>query len=111
MSPGRPLNKLDELLDILHETQGDIIGRRLEIALCIDPYDRLGIGSAEMHPIVVEFDLQAIFGIDGVILVFLFDLVQDRGYINAFPQFDLILGYEVIRVPGPEGPDPVLMMG
>ena len=63
-----------------------------------------------MHPVIVEFYLQPVFGIDGMILIFRFDLVEDGRHIDSLPQLDLVLGDKIIRILGPEGLHPVLMM-
>jgi hypothetical protein len=89
---------LDELLNILHKTQGDIVGRSLEIAFGIDPDNGLCVGCTQMHPIIIEFYLQSIIGIDGMILILSFDLIKDGIDIDPILQLDLILGNKIIRI-------------
>src|SRR5258708_2677302 len=100
----------DELLDVLHEPQRYIIGRGLEITLGIDPDNGLCIGSAEMYPVIIKLYFQAILRIDGMIFIFLFDPVKDSRDIDTFFQLDLVLGNEIIRIPGPERADPIFMV-
>ena len=56
-----------------------------------------------MHPVAVEFYLEAIFCIDGIILVFFPDLFKNGCYINPIFQLDLVLGNKIIGVISAEG--------
>ncbi len=60
---------LTEFPDILHQSYCNIISGGFEIALCIDPDDRLCIGCPQVHPVVIEFYLQPIFGIHRLLFI------------------------------------------
>src|SRR5580658_1907355 len=64
-----------------------------------------------MNPIVVKFYLQPILRVDWLILIFLFDLLQNSRHIDTGTKLDLVLGYKIIGVFGPEGFDAPFKMG
>ncbi len=92
----------NEFFDVLHKPGSYVIGGSLKAALRIDPDYRLRIGGAQVYPIAVEFDLQSVIGIDRLVLVFSFDLVEDGRDIDPFLQLDLIFGNEIVGVAGAE---------
>jgi hypothetical protein len=92
------VKKSNKLLNIPHQLHGYITCLCLKIAFGIDPYDRLCIGSPEMNPVRIKFDLQSIFRVDGVLFVFLFDFLKNGFYVHTIFEFDLILGNEIVRV-------------
>src|SRR5436305_12363548 len=81
------LKSLNKLLYILHEASGDIIRGCFKITLRIYADDRLCIGGAEMHPILIKFYFQTIFSICRMILVFSFYLIKYFIHVDPFFQF------------------------
>ena len=77
--------KLDELLYILHQPGSYIISRRLETALGIDADNGFRIRTAQMDPVIIELYLQPVIGVDGMILVFHFYLLQHGRHIDTRP--------------------------
>ena len=86
----------------MHQSLGNIPGRGFKIAFGIDADDWLRIGSAQVDPVIVKFDLQAIIRICRMVLVFRSDLRKYLRHIYPFLQFDLVLGNKIIRVTLPE---------
>src|SRR4051812_3149079 len=92
------ITALYALLNILYESQCNIICGRLKIAFGVNADDGLGIGRAEVHPVIVKFNFQPVFRIDRLALVFLFDLLENLFYIKTVFQLYLVLGDKIIGI-------------
>ena len=76
----------------------DVVGRRLAGALGIDTDDGLGVGRAQVDPVLVELDLQAIHGIHGLLRIFHCQLTKKRRNVDACIQLDLVLRNVVVGI-------------
>ena len=68
------------------------------MGLAIDADDGLGVALAQMHPSVVEVDLDAVDGGDAFSLIMLLDRFEDGVDVHARLEFKAVFGNTVLGV-------------
>ena len=81
-----------------HYFLGESIGILLAFAFGVDADDGLGVGLAKVNPVVVEFDFQSVFRVNGLVGIFLFHLYQHAVDVGLRRQLDFIFRDEIVGI-------------